>query len=164
MTSTHRILIAVVAGIMLAGAPLLYPRDPLHADVDISAVEDAVICTCGCANMVLSTCLCGHAAEMRTEIRALYESGKNDDEVLEILISRYGERILATPKQEGFNLTAYTLPFLAILMGGGLLISLINRWKKNAGEGKGEEGQTGEVAEDDPYRRRLEEELKSYEE
>jgi cytochrome c-type biogenesis protein CcmH len=162
MTCTGRILAPIV--IVLAAAGLLTSPRPLSAgpEVDISAVEDAVICTCGCANMVLSTCLCGHADEMREEIRGLFESGMGEEEVLQALIDRYGERVLATPKQEGFNLTAYTMPFLAILLGGGLVLALINRWKKNVGGGGGERPEEEDLADDDPYRKRLEQELRSH--
>jgi len=150
---------ALAVGTILAAGWL--PADA--ADVDISSVEDAVICTCGCPNMVLSTCLCGRAEEMRAEIVGLYEGGMGDEEVLQTLVDRYGERVLATPKQEGFNRTAYTMPFLAILLGGGLVLVLIGRWKKNANAGTDPRPPSPGLSADDPYRKRLEEELASHE-
>lgn len=162
MTCTRRLLGPIAMALAVA-VSMASPR-PLPADaaVDISAVEDAVICTCGCANMVLSTCLCGHAEEMRAEIVELFGSGMGEEEVVEALIDRYGERVLATPKQEGFNLTAYTMPFLAILLGAWLVIALIGRWKKNVGRRAEEEPGGDVLAGDDPYRKRLEEELESH--
>ncbi len=135
----------------------------LNAEADMAVIEGTVICTCGCPNMVLNTCMCGHADEMRAEIRVLIDEGNSEEEVIQILIQRYGERILAEPKAEGFNLAAYVAPFLALLFGGVLLVALIRRWKRNSGEVAEDRLPSRELEGDDPYAQKLKEELDAFE-
>jgi len=134
----------------------------LNAEADMAAIEGAVICTCGCPNMVLNTCMCDHAESMRQEIRALIDEGNSEEEVIQVLVQRYGERVLAEPSKEGFNLTAYFTPFMALLFGGWLLVVLIKRWKRNSGVEIGDQPGGQELASDDPYRQKLREELDAF--
>jgi cytochrome c-type biogenesis protein CcmH/NrfF len=55
--------------------------------------------------------------KMREEVRALVASGATEKEILESFVDKYGERILAAPKQQGFNLFAYVLPWVALAAG-----------------------------------------------
>ena len=44
--------------------------------------------------------------------------GKSKPEVLQAMVAQYGERILAAPTKEGFNLTAWIIPFVMLVAGG----------------------------------------------
>jgi len=132
-----------------------------QAQADMDTIEQSLVCICGCGNMILFNCMCADADQMRAEIRGLIAEGKDEKEVIRVLVDRYGEIILAAPVREGFNLTAYVMPFLAILVAGGLLVSFIRRWKRDAGIEPGRADQET-LSSDDPYRQKLEEELKSY--
>jgi cytochrome c-type biogenesis protein CcmH/NrfF len=157
MISGLKATCAVLVWLSLTTSPPL-----LNAEADMAVIEGTVICTCGCPNMVLNTCICGHADEMRAEIRILIDEGNNEEEVIQILIQRYGERILAEPKAEGFNLAAYVTPFLALLFGSGLLITLIRRWKRNSSEVVEDRLPSQELEGDDPYMLKLKEELDTF--
>jgi cytochrome c-type biogenesis protein CcmH len=136
---------------------------PLYSEADVGRIEESLVCMCEtCPSLVLKTCMCGYAENMKKEVQALVDEGKTEDEVIQVFVDRYGERVLALPVQEGFNLTAYVAPFLAILFGGGIIVTLIRRWK---GRGGGEPEPVPEVqreVDDDPYRRKLKEELESF--
>jgi cytochrome c-type biogenesis protein CcmH len=136
---------------------------PLYSEADVERIEESLVCMCEtCPRLVLKTCMCGYAENMKREVRSLVDEGKTEDEVIQVFVDRYGERVLALPVQEGFNLTAYVAPFLAILFGAGIIVTLIRRWK---GRGGGETEPVPEVqrkVDDDPYRRKLKEELESF--
>lgn len=55
--------------------------------------------------------------QIRQEVRGLVASGATETEVLDLFVDKYGERILAAPKPQGFNLIAYTLPGLGLAVG-----------------------------------------------
>ncbi len=157
MSVNNRIRIAFVCFLLTAG------YHPLYSEADVGYIEESLVCMCEtCPRLVLKTCMCGYAENMKSEIRSLVDEGKTEDEVIQIFVQRYGERVLALPVQEGFNLTAYVAPFLAILFGGGIIVTLIRRWK---GRDRGESEDIPEVEHDvgdDPYRKKLEEELRSF--
>ena len=96
---------------------------------------------------------------MRTEIGELIGKGMDSDAVVESFVEKYGEQVLAAPRKEGFYLTAWVMPILAILVFGVLIVITLRRWSQK----------TAVVAEITPknsdtvggeYAKRLDEELK----
>lgn len=75
-------------------------------------------------------CQLSTAYETRGEIKSLLEQGMNKGEVIDHLVQKYGERILAAPTTEGFNLIPWILPGVSIFLGSLLVIFLIYRWVK----------------------------------
>ena len=68
------------------------------------------------------------AEEMRREIRAMLSAGKTEQEILDIYVARYGERILTTPPARGFNLIAYIMPWVLAVTGVVAVIVVLRRW------------------------------------
>jgi cytochrome c-type biogenesis protein CcmH len=97
------------------------------AEVDTKPIESQLICQCGC-NMVVATCDCATAGQVRAEIAKMMGEGKTAKEILQFYVDKYGEVVLAAPTKTGFNLTAWITPFAAVLAGGALLYFLLRRW------------------------------------
>jgi len=57
------------------------------------------------------------AERVKSQIRTALENNYTEQEILEAFVAAYGERILARPKAEGFNLLAWIMPAVAILLG-----------------------------------------------
>jgi cytochrome c-type biogenesis protein CcmH len=70
------------------------------------------------------------AQSMRAVVRDQLRAGKTPEEVKAYFVSSYGEWILLEPKAQGFNLTVYVLPGLAVLSGAAFLALLIRRWSR----------------------------------
>ncbi|WP_188453327.1 cytochrome c-type biogenesis protein [Virgibacillus oceani] len=75
-------------------------------------------------------CQLATAYDVRGEIRDLLEQGMSKTQVIDQLVQKYGERILAAPTKEGFNLVPWILPAIAILIGSILVAFIIHRWAK----------------------------------
>jgi cytochrome c-type biogenesis protein CcmH len=58
------------------------------------------------------------AADLRREIRRLIEEGKTDPEIIDFLVTRYGEFALYRPRTTGKTLILWLAPFLLVLFGG----------------------------------------------
>ena len=56
------------------------------------------------------------ATQMRTIVLEKISEGWSDDEVEEFFVSRYGPSVLLKPPREGFNLLAWILPPLGLLI------------------------------------------------
>lgn len=59
------------------------------------------------------------ARDLRILVRERIEAGDSDREVLDFLVSRYGEFVLMRPTARGANLLLWITPF-AVLFAGGL--------------------------------------------
>ena len=72
------------------------------------------------------------AKQVRGQITQLIGEGRTREEILDMYVAIYGERILAQPRAEGFNLMAYVMPPMFLLVGGILLVYIINQMKTPA--------------------------------
>ncbi len=100
---------------------------PALADASIDPIQQELMCQCGCT-MVLYSCDCGTAEQMRGEIRTMLGEGKNSQQILDYYVGKYGEKVLAAPTKQGFNLTAYITPFVAIVLAGGVIFLIVRQW------------------------------------
>lgn len=100
-----------------------------YADVQ-GEVEEALICQCGCG-IVLKHCPhqnCGFAIPARQYIAELIKEGKKKEEIIDIFVKRYGQKALAAPKKEGFNILGYILPFIALIGAAFFISRVIKSW------------------------------------
>ena len=84
----------------------------------------------GCTDsMTADYCTLSTATETRAEIYELLKQGNNKDEVITLLVDKYGERILASPVKEGFHLVAaWILPIVGIAAGITGVFLLLKTW------------------------------------
>ena len=99
-------------------------------------VEKKLRCQCGCT-LDVYTCRttdfsCEVSPAMHRDINALIEGGYGAQEIIDAFVSSYGEKVLMAPTKSGFNLVGWTMPFGALLVGGGFLAVLLRRWKRRA--------------------------------
>lgn len=129
----------------------------------VGDIAQELTCTCGC-NMLVSACEatmeCSAAADIKKQISARLEKGQSKDQIIASFVSQYGERILSAPTKRGFNLTAWVLPFAAVIFGIGLLYSLLKSW---ASRKRPEQEKVSFDKEDQVYLERIEKELRTFE-
>ena len=69
------------------------------------------------------------ALSMKTLIKKKIDEGKNDDEIYDFLISKYGEWIVYEPEFSKNTFFLWLLPILVFLGGGWLIIKKIKYTK-----------------------------------
>ncbi len=100
----------------------------------LAAIEAEVMCpVCG-TPLGLAT-EAPQANRQRAFIQRLVERCRSKDEIKEILVAQYGPGVLALPEAEGFNLGAYLVPALAVLLGAGGIAVAARRWRGGGGRG-----------------------------
>ncbi len=132
-------------------------------------IQNELACFCGCG-MTIQGCLggmtCSESRAVSKEVGTLLENGKGKTEVLQAMVVTYGERILAAPTKEGFNLTAWILPFVALVVGGFIVVKVIAGWKQQAHRSNQLQAAAQEQSERKPvseqYAERLERELREF--
>jgi cytochrome c-type biogenesis protein CcmH len=95
----------------------------------VADLEDEVMCpVCG-----TSLGLAREAPQARRErayIARLVRRCHSKDEIKAALVAQFGDGILALPDDEGFNLSAYLAPLLAMLIAGTLTGLALVRWRR----------------------------------
>src|SRR5262249_47389998 len=106
---------------------------------------------------------CSFSVPLRTEIEGMINRGMSRDAIIGFYRQKFGEKILSAPTTEGFNLLAWTMPFAAIVVGGGLIALAFTRWR-HAPASKRQESSPREApaAFDDALKRRLNRQLKEH--
>jgi len=80
-------------------------------------MQHEIVCTCGaCGHATIAECRkdpCMTSHEMRAELAALIDQGKNHDEIIQAFITKYGgEEMLGAPIDKGFSRLAWLFPYL----------------------------------------------------
>ena len=89
-----------------------------------SQVSEGLTCQCGCG-LTVANCnmpTCGFSVPMRREIDRMIGEGKTRAQIIAFYRRQYGEKVLSAPTTEGFNILAWTMPFIALAVG---------RWHSN---------------------------------
>jgi cytochrome c-type biogenesis protein CcmH/NrfF len=93
-----------------------------------------LMCVCGC-NQILLECNhvgCNYSEHMRGELIAAINHGDNDDLVLQAFIQKYGTTVLSAPTHQGFNRVAWIVPYLALVLGLGVVVMVVGAWRRNS--------------------------------
>lgn len=76
-----------------------------------------------CQGQRLSECPIQVCEEMREEIILRLQQGQEEKEIIQAFVDRYGIQVLNQPPIEGFNVLAWTIPFVGLAV-----LVLIGAW------------------------------------
>ena len=101
----------------------------VNAGAILSDLENQLMCKCDdkCGK-VLINCTCSTADKNRKKFTKMLESGLTVDQIVQQQVEKYGETVLSAPTKNGFNLTAWVIPFGALMIGGVGLRRLLSGW------------------------------------
>jgi len=137
----------------------------ISAEDTVTGISKQLVCQCGC-NMVLANCShaeCGSRESMTAFIQQEIDQGRSGPQIIQTMVARYGEQVLSAPTKRGFNLTAWILPFIALLGGAVVAYLGLRAWVRR-GADYGAKVTSEVPVEDEKYRRRLDRELKEFNE
>jgi cytochrome c-type biogenesis protein CcmH len=110
-----------------------------------------LMCQCGC-NQILLECNhvgCTVSEKMRGELKdtiagvqgpgdpqnpsgprgsAPLQASASDDGILQTFVQKYGPVVLAAPTTTGFNRVAWIFPYVALVLGLGLVMFIMKKW------------------------------------
>jgi cytochrome c-type biogenesis protein CcmH len=85
----------------------------------------------GCTDsMTADYCMLSTAYDLRAEIAEMLAAGKKKQQIIDELVQKYGERILAAPQAKGFHWLAWILPGASIIAGGLTIGFLVSKWAR----------------------------------
>lgn len=96
----------------------------------LPAIEEQVMCVV--CKTPLSVANGPQADAQRRQIRTLIAAGRTEQQIKDALVVEYGVRVLALPKDDGFNLAVYLVPIGAVALALALLALTLPRWRRQA--------------------------------
>lgn len=107
---------------------------PARGATTVGEVTQGLTCQCGCG-LTVANCnhpQCSFSVPIRTEVASMLAKGKTRVQIIAFYRSKYGEKILSAPTTQGFNLLAWVMPFFAVALGGGLIVMMFGRWRRQS--------------------------------
>ncbi|MDO8671549.1 MAG: cytochrome c-type biogenesis protein CcmH [Dehalococcoidia bacterium] len=162
----------ILFGLILSGlllVALAAHGSPARAETTYDSVAIELMCQCGCGK-VLSACdmpECSTQKQMNEQVRTMIGQGKGKDEIVQYFVASYGEKVLAAPTKQGFNLAAWLMPFAVIAGGLGFVYFAVDKWVFQRRGGSSEDDEALEdvaPAELGRYEQRLKKELEKHDE
>jgi len=145
---------------------------PLSASTALAiTLEDITInlrCPCGCTYVVANCDImgsCTAAEETNAWVRQMLDEGKTDKEIYALFAAKYGIESIATMPKEGFGLTLWLFPVVALVIGGGIVYHVartnVHGFRKTLASGEKQEHDfQGEM--DEKYEKIFEEEFERF--
>jgi cytochrome c-type biogenesis protein CcmH len=126
---------AIRTPLLVVAAALLLAAAPPQPKTTLPDVEDEVMCPiCGTA---LNLSGAPQADRERAFIRRQIAAGKTKDEIKDELVAEYGTQVLAEPPKSGFDLTAWLVPGVGILLAAVAIAIGLRRWRRAARDAAG---------------------------
>ncbi|WP_281825643.1 cytochrome c-type biogenesis protein [Jannaschia rubra] len=133
MTGLRRALLALAAVLAMEGPALAVQPDEVLADPALEArardLSKGLRCLV-CRNESIDESNADLARELRIVVRERLVAGDSDAQIIDYLVSRYGEYVLLTPRADGSNLILWGAPILLILIGGGVAAAAVTRQRR----------------------------------
>ena len=138
MTKSQRFAAVLVIGVAMSALPAL----PLCAQQSFErtrAIGKKLKCMCRGCQDTAATCYhtgaafsgpCDTAKGMLKTIDERIAKGDSDDLILQSFVQQYGQEAYIEPPHSGIGRVAWAMPMTYLVLGTGLVIFVISRWRK----------------------------------
>ena len=121
-------IIAALLTVFMFSSVIAIDSDVAFEDPELQARYEKLISEVRCLkcqNQSIKDSNVFLASDLRREIRRLFEEGKTDPEVVDFLVTRYGEFALYRPRASGKTLFLWIAPFFLVVFGGFALYRIV---------------------------------------
>ena len=131
----------------------------------VRRLGDMLKCKCGCQASITGCNMinCHFSDPVRTQLLQMVDQGLSDKEVFAEMERVYGKEILLKPPTEGFYLLSWTMPFVGIAGGLGIIYLVLRRYMRWRSAAEGPDPAETESSELAQYRERIDKDLSDME-
>ena len=163
MTSSLLIRMSL-AVVLLATAVLMFPSMAMaEGPPSFDEMAQSLVCQCGCG-LTIGNCshpTCGPRDTMVAQVRYMINQELSGPQITQAFVAQYGEKVLAAPTKQGFNLVAWVTPFAAVVVGAIAIFFFLKAWVLKAAQ-PAPSPLAATPQEENKYRQRLDEELRRF--
>ncbi len=100
-------------------------------EANLDQLMTSVYCYCGCVRETIKHCVCGVAQQIETDFRNRLIGGGTVQQIRDDYLARRGTQYSALMPAKGFNIVAYAMPAVIIVLVG-VIVFLVLRSKRKA--------------------------------
>ena len=134
MKSYHTVLLILISFSCLTLAADAQEQASTTApslESNLDQLITSVYCHCGCVRDTIKNCVCVTAQGIETDFRNRLINGETVQQIREDYLARYGTQFSALMPAKGFNIVAYAMPAIIIVLLG-IIVFLVLRSKRKA--------------------------------
>ncbi len=146
-------VLVVLVGVAIFPSRAVAQENP-PTDDEVNAIAKGLYCPV-CENVPLDVCPTLACKQWRDTIREKLALGWTKAQIEQYFVEQYGDRVLAAPPPHGLNWAVYLIPPAAFLVGVAVLVGAMRAWRRPPIQPR----QTEQPTIEDPYLRRVEQEL-----
>lgn len=143
---TALVRLAVLTAVMALPTVALAQSDSA-LDARLKRLEEELRCLV-CQNQSLADSSAPLAEDLRREVRGLAVAGKNDDEIKQFLVARYGDFVLYRPPVKSTTWLLWFGPF--VLLAGGAVVWWLVARRRSSRDGAADSDAPSETVMDQP--------------
>ena len=98
---------------------------------NLDQLMTSVYCYCGCVRETIKHCVCGVAQQIEVDFRNRLIGGETVEKIRTDYLARWGTQFSALMPAKGFNIVAYAMPAVIIVLIG-VIVFLVLRSKRRA--------------------------------
>jgi|SRR5579871_897814 len=130
--------VAALLLVLVAGMAVVSPVAAQTVEDEARRIAQELQCPI-CQGLSVADSPSQLATEMREVIREKLEAGESHDQIIQYFVDRYGENILETPPRNGFTITAWVMPYVAVFATLAFLVWRVTRRERPSNEASEEE-------------------------
>ena len=131
MTLLQLLRLTLLFGILLGATPrVAFANEtggdaPSSIDAQLEQLTTSVYCYCGCTRETIQVCVCLTARQVEEDFRSGLLAGGSVEQIRNEYIAKYGTQFSALMPPTGFNLLAYIMPVIIIVLIGAVIFVVI---------------------------------------
>lgn len=154
-------MVALVFFVYVVPAQAQGPTPAANIDDEVNRIAKNLYCPV-CPNTPLDVCSTQACVGWRAQIKDMLVQGKNEQQIRDYFVEKFGQQVLGAPPAQGFNWLAYILPFVGIILGATIAWFTVRQWivHKNSSAEAAAPPEPPAIPKE--YADRIEKELKEY--
>ena len=125
--SIYNIRSAFIMCVLLLAAPLVVAKEAASMAVDpemekiVNEISAELRCLV-CQNQTIADSSAGLAVDLKNQVRSMVKEGKSQDDIVDFMVTRYGDFVLYRPPMKPTTILLWAGPFLLMLIGLSVLV------------------------------------------
>ena len=164
MKSCHTVLLILISFsclISMADAQEQVRTTDPSFESNLDQLMTSVYCSCGCVRETIKHCVCGVAQQIEMDFRNRLITGGTVQQIRADYLARHGTQYSALMPAKGFNIVAYAMPAVIIVLLG-VIVFLVLRSKRKAALAKSPVTKEPQQPRSTDQYEQIEEELERY--